>query len=221
MDDQGKALTRRITLAEDWLARARRQVEEGERARGVLTLLLAEAEVHRAREAGMEARALPPRPAPSLRAPVAGVLAAATIVAAVALWRPFVPASPSSAEAGEVSPYRIVTLAAGTGTLLGLVQVQAAPEERVVIVSVPPPGDRTRSASPSPVASPQSRRAAPASLPGTAKHVAPGRTEPSLVAPATSVASPGAVETPALLSEADLIDLVLAAERSLRRSSNQ
>ncbi|MGQ0550683.1 MAG: hypothetical protein ACT4PY_13550 [Armatimonadota bacterium] len=223
MDDQRTILTRRITFAEDWLARARQQVEDGEQARGVLTLLLAEAEVHRARELGTGRIDAAPLCTRRTLGPAVAVAAVVTIVVAAARWRPFDPAAWAAAAwttaaAGEVSPHPIVTLSAGHSSLLALVQ---APEaiERTVTIHVPVPVTVRVPASPATVQRADDR---PASMstsvrPAAAAQPAPRRSEAS----AAAAVPPTVSENSTLLSEAELIDLVLATERSLRRATNQ
>ncbi|MGH2404898.1 MAG: hypothetical protein ACRDGN_10595 [bacterium] len=217
MDNQRAVLTERITFAEDWLARARRQVDDGEQARGILTLLLAEAEVHRARELGTGRPGARTARGGWAFGPVAAVVSAAVIVGAVALWRPFEPAGRSAAAAGEVSPHPIVTLAAGTGTLLNLVR---APEEIRRTVTVLVPVRVTVSVPASLVTAEPANRHVAATAPVRPAAVAqPAQRGPE--AAAVVAVPPVAPETSALLSEAELIDLVLATERSLRRTTNQ
>ncbi|MGH2373160.1 MAG: hypothetical protein ACRDIC_06725 [bacterium] len=217
MDDQRTVLTRRITFAEDWLARARRQVEDGEQARGILTLLIAEAEVHRARDLGTgHADTMPVRAGQRL-GPFAAVAVAVAIVATIALSHPFGPLAWSTAAAGEVSPHPIVTLSGGNDSMLRLVQAPQALERTVtvpvavqVMVRIP--------ASPLTVERAVDRPAgAPAPVRPTAAQPAPRRPE----VPAAAALPPTVSESSALLSEAELIDLVLATERSLRRATNQ
>ncbi len=217
MDDQRTALTERITFAEDWLARARQQMEGGEQTRGILTLLLAEAEVHRARELGTGWTAPRPRSATRTLGPIAAVAAAAVIVGAVALWRPVGPAAWSTAAAGEDPPPPVVSLSAGTGALLRLVQAPEAIERTItvpvavrIMVRVPSSPAHAELAA-------DTRASAPAPARIAAGQPAPRRSEAS----AAATVPGGGTETSPLLSEAELIDLVLATERSLRRSTNQ
>lgn len=212
MEGHKTALTERIAFAEGWLARARRQVQDGDQARGVLTLMLAEAEVHRARE--LNAVTADPgasRPAVARGAIVALAAAAALIGATVGVWRPAGPAAARDSAARDGIRPPIVVLAGGTGSMLRMVQAPEAPVERTVVRSVILRVTASSSQAPASLAA----LPTPAAVPVT--HPAPPRPESRPVA-APPEAAPSA---PALLSEADLIDLVLATERSLRRSANQ
>lgn len=216
MDNQGRDLTRRITCAEDWLARARRQVEDGEQARGILTLLIAEAEVHRARDLGTgHADAMPVRT--GRRLGTFAALTVAAVVTVIALWHPFGPLAWRTASAGEISPHPIVTLSAGTGSMLRLVQAPQ-PSEPTVTVPVPVQIMVRVPASPVTVERAADRQpSAPAPVRPTAAQPAPRLSEVS----AAAAPPPTVPESSARLSEAELIDLVLATERSLRRTTNQ
>lgn len=213
MEDHKTALTERIAFAEGWLVRARRQVQDGDQTRGVLTLMLAEAEVHRARELGaITADPGASRPAVARGAMVALAAAAALIGATVGVWRPAGPAAARDSAARDGIRPPIVVLAGGTGSMLRMVQAREAPVERTVVRSV------ILRVTASPSQAPASLAALPTpAAPVPVTHLAPPRPESRPVA-APLEAAPSA---PALLSEADLIDLVLAAERSLRRSANQ
>lgn len=216
-------LSERITFAEDWLARARRQLEQGETARGNLTLLLAEAEVHRARELGMSGER--GRPALSPGRVAVGILTVAALAAA--MWANGLQpaATPQPADSSSAV---IVTLSEGRGSLLELVRAPAVADAKTddrgrparakaaqaqvrtvvgrplpsalepVVVASPPP------LKPEPVPSAAAAPPAPPSPPATAD------------TPAPAVAQPSA---PPVVSEANLIDLVLATERSLRRAN--
>ncbi len=226
MADDRTALTERIAYAESWLDRARRHIEDGDIDRGTLTLILAEAEVHRAREAGLSVSAptAPARGARRLRrAGVAiGVLAAAFVLVAASVGAL---KDKAPTEARDVTPVSVVRLSAGAGDMLRMVVV---PEpvaartvertiERRVILRVPVPVETMarddRSARPV-LALPQG--AAPQSA---APQVAVSTTVPPAPGPAPAFAP--AAPAPVVLNEAEVIDLVLAAERSLRRSAKQ
>jgi len=208
MDEHTPDLRQQITYAEDWLARARRQVDQGEHARGAFTLLLAEAEVQRARERVMASAVSEPVPRPrrsdaALVASVALVLVGAALAM---LWS--APQGPLSGAASEVA---IVVLDTESGAMLRMVQAAPEPVERTVVKPVV-----LRIAAPPAAAMEESRPAAPPvtilvrAVPAVAPAVAPAPAPPA-VAPTS----------PVLLSEADLIEMVLAAERSLRRSGGQ
>jgi len=214
-------LSERITNAEDWLARARRQLEQGETARGTLTLLLAEAEVHHAREIGMDA-------AP-VRAPLPRVHAAIGMVTVVALvaaiWVSGI--QPATApQSTDASSTRIVTLSDGHGSLLELVQASAVADAKidenqgfpvkVRVVRVPVRSIMTLPVlSTAPVLAISRPPVRPEPETAAVIAVAPVPSPPA-DAPAATTAQPG---SPPLVSDANLIDLVLAAERSLRRAN--
>jgi hypothetical protein len=222
MGNDRTGLTERITFAEDWLDRARQQIEDGDLNRGTLTLILAEAEVHRAREVTMTA--------PVSTVPARGrvhVHAAGMVIGALALAAAVVVASAAvlqfktPVQARDLAPVSIVRLSAGTGEMLSIV---VAPEpvvertvEKRIILRVPVPvavavrDDR-------PIA-PVLSEASPAAPLAVTPRVAASAVVP--VAPASITAAPVVAPAPALLNEADVIDLVLAAERSLRRSAKQ
>lgn len=218
MDDQRRDLTRRITFAEDWLSRAKRQVEYGEQARGVLSLLLAEAEVHRARDLGTgHVDTMPGRPGRKLGT-FAVLASAVAVAAAIGLWQPFGPFAWGTASAGEVSPHPIVTLSAGTGSMLRMVQAPQPSLERIVTVPVVVQVMVPLPASPLTMERTAERHpGASAPVRSTAAQPAPRRAEAS----AATAPPPTVSENSTLLSEAELIDLVLATERSLRRTTNQ
>ncbi len=221
MKHEHAQLSERITNAEDWLARARRQLEQGETARGTLTLLLAEAEVHHAREIGMGA-------AP-VRAPLPRVHAAIgmlTVVAlAAALWAAGIQPATVPQSTADASSTTIVTLSDGHGRLLELVQASAVADAkieenqglsvkvrvvRVPVIMTPP----VLSAAPVLGISPPPVRPGPEPVPVVA--AAPVPPSPPADAPASAAAQP---PSPPVVSDANLIDLVLAAERSLRRAN--
>ncbi|MDQ7840212.1 MAG: hypothetical protein RDU83_04185 [bacterium] len=206
MEQDTKGLTERISFAEGWLARARQQVEAGHHERGMLTLVLAAAEVRIAREAGGPTV----RPQPEGRA-LSGWIAAgmATLCAATLIFL-VVPraAGPTDVHSGQAPP--VVVLSGGTGAKLDLVTAPPPAVERTVtrtiFVRVPVM-----------VKEGVARQAAPATAPSrpAARHVPAG---PPLPPPATAASAGSTAQPPALLSEADVIELVLAAERSLRRT---
>jgi hypothetical protein len=119
--------------------------------------------------------------------------------------------------ARDTSSVPVVVLDGETGSMLRLVQSPQDPVERTVIKPV-----IFRIAAPSaPVVA---LVPAPPSAPAAALTPAPRPQAPTAVTPAVAPAAttpvppaPAAAPAPMLLSEADLIELVLAAERSLRR----
>jgi hypothetical protein len=227
MDKRTITLTERIVFAEDWLDRARRQLQQGEVAGGALAMLLAEAELCRARETGLRVPTVPPqtgarswRSWAGFAALACGGILLAFVLAAVSPPQPGGLAQP-------VAP--ALRLAPGTGELLRMVTVPEPAIERTIVrsrvirIPVPPPAPGPRGATPASAAS------APATPASAAAPPLPERRSPP-VAPAPAPQAASAVipvlATPpapaaAVLSEAEVIDMVLAAERSLRRAGNQ
>ncbi len=227
MGDDRTVLTERIAYAESWLDRARRHIEDGDIDRGTLTLILAEAEVHRAREAGRSVS--PPSPPTRSTRRLRGAGAAIAVLAAAAvLVAASVVALKDNApvEARDVAPAPVVRLSASVGDMLRMV---VAPEpvtertiertiERRVILRVPVPVEiPARDDRPARPVLTVPQGAAPQA---PAPQVAVSTTVSAAPAPAPAVA-PAAAPAPVVLNEADVIDLVLAAERSLRRSAKQ
>jgi len=215
MDERTPDLREQLTFAEDWLARARQQVDEGQQARGALSLLLAEAELRHARERVMASAAQ----GASTRTRWAGaglaVAAAAAFigVALLLIWA----AVPMGSVAHDTSSVPVVVLGGEIGSMLRMVQSPQDPVERTVIKPV-----IFRITAPSAPA--VALVPAPPSAPAAALAPAPRPQVPTAVTPAVAPAAttpvppaPAAAPAPMLLSEADLIELVLAAERSLRR----
>ena len=231
MSDARSVLTERIAFAEEWLDQAKRQLADGNVANGSLHMILAEAELQRAREVNAGSVSPDPLPAPSTFWSVlstrgvarasAGVLAVAGFAAAL-LWH--MPVVREAAPADTSWP--VVVLSEQTGDMLRLVGTPSAPEPLIVertvertivkpmIVRVP--------------AASQVRLAAAAAAPPIAPVAAGPRAArapgPVVVAPqpahAPATQSTTASEAPPaapVISDADVIDLVLAAERSLRQ----
>ncbi len=208
MDEHTPNLRQQITYAEDWLARARRQVDQGEHARGAFTLLLAEAEVQHARERAMASAVSAPvsrrrRSGATLAAAVALVLAGAGLGM---LWR-----TPHGPRVDAASDHAIVVLDTQSGSMLHMVQTAPVPVERTlvkpVVLRIPAPlAAAVEEVRPSARALAVPARVIPAATPVVAPAPAPPTVTPA---------------PPVLLSEADLIDMVLAAERSLRRTGGQ
>lgn len=219
MDEHRTSLTDRIRFAEGWLDRARRQIRDGQVVHGALTMMLAEAELHRARDVGLPLVGVArvssaSRPRASWLA--AGVLAAAAaVLVAVSVTVSF--QAPVTAD--DSAP-PIVTLVGGTGEMFRIITVPGPVVERTV---VRPQIIRLTAPRPRPAVPPMSVSTPPALH--VASAVRPSE-RPALQAPPAPPAAP-AVAAPApaapllLLSDADVIELVLAAERSLRRSANQ
>jgi hypothetical protein len=219
MDERGTTLNDRIAYAEDWLDQARRRIQDGQMTRGTLALLLAEAELHRAREAGAPACARPAAGRPWAAWTALGAIALAAVVLAVSLvsHHPLVMAPDSDRAA-----LPIVRLSAGTGEMLRLVTAlepvveRTVVQSRVIHVRVPVPVQPVVPAAPAapPVVAPKPVAAGPA-VAAPARTVAP----PAPVQPAAAVPAP--TVAPSLLTDAEVIDMVLAAERSLRKAGNQ
>ncbi|MDI6771476.1 MAG: hypothetical protein QME77_02675 [bacterium] len=200
-------MTERISFAEGWLARARQQVEAGHHERGLLTLVLAAAEVRLAREAGGQSV----RPQPDGRALSGWVAAGMATLCAATLIYLVIPRAvgPMDVHTDQAPP--VVALSGSTGAMLDLVKAPPPAAEktvtRTIVVRVPVTVTEgaERQAAPAAAADRPAARHVPVSLslPPSVPTVAAGSTAPQ----------------PVLLSEADVIELVLAAERSLRRSA--
>jgi hypothetical protein len=229
MDDSRSALTERIAFAEEWLDRAKRQLADGNVAHGSLHLMLAEAELQRAREVTGGSKsvvALPPRSAVwtvKATAAIAGAIAVAGVIAAL-VWH--VPVLHYSVDAAD-SSWPVVMFSEQTGDMLRIVSARGVPPEPVIVertvertivkpmivrVTMAPP---VRSA---PVVESASVAPIVAALPATR---APNSRPVASTQPENaSAVQPAAVEAPRgapVISDADVIDLVLAAERSLRQ----
>jgi hypothetical protein len=228
LSDARNALTERIAFAEDWLDRAKRQLADGNVAHGSLHVLLAEAELQRAREVttsaaspdAMSSRA-PSRPAISARV-TAGVIAVVSVAAAL-WWQ--VPVARDTAEPADTS-WPVVVFSGRTGDMLRLAGASNAPSEPMIV-------ERTVERTilkPMIVRVPVAPRVQPAAVairPSEARVVPAPRAAqaPAPVVPApqpahTSTTQSTTAEAPPaapVLSDADVIDLVLAAERSLRQ----
>jgi hypothetical protein len=234
MTDQTSVLTERIAFAEEWLDRAKRHLADGDVTHGSLHVILAEAELQRARETSL---ALRPRASAASSASAASAAAsraawplvaacaviAAGIVAAV-LWHRSMPTA--SFDAPAVS-WPIVTLSEQTGDMLRIVSMPAPALEPAVVervvertvvrpmivrVTAPPAGARVVApAPPAALAAAAPRAPAPAPLPAPQVASLPAPVPPAQ--PAVTAVAP----TAPVLSDADVIDLVLAAERSLRQ----
>lgn len=220
MDERRTTLTDRIRFAEGWLDRARRQIRDGQVAHGTLAMILAEAELHRAREGNLSltgAARMPAAPRARTWWAASGALAAAAAaLVAVVATMPF--QAPVTADDGAPP---IVTLAGGTGEMFRIITVPGPVVERTVvrsqIIRLAAPRPR-RAAPPASVSTPPAVHVAPAAPPS--KRSTPLAPPAPPAAPAV-VAAPVPTATLSLLSDADVIELVLAAERSLRRSANQ
>jgi hypothetical protein len=208
----GEQVVARIGFAERWLERARGQVVAGNLTRGLLTLVLADAEMHHALE---EAGARPSRP-PKLKSTLVRASAAiAALIALSALWPAGDPAS-DAATVDHAPP--IVSLSPRVGTLLDLLSPVSPASP---IVAVP----RTHSPAavrevPVPLPSLRPPAMQPMSVSRKATVQAPAQMSAAQPTPVMPPAPTIQAVQPAVpqLSAGDLIDLVLAAERALRDS---
>lgn len=210
VETEGQQFLARIGFAERWLQRAKRQCQDGDVTRGALTLVLASAEMsHALKTVGSNAVV-------SRRwwvAPLAAAMAVAAAAAVVVSRLPVAPAPVLSAHAPVV-----VTLPAHFGTWLELVGVPAPLPAASVVVHAPAIPQTVRGTAVRPTATQPRVQAAPAATPPIPSQAVVTTTvalpTPTPVAvspvPATQLGAEPA------LSEGDLIDLVIAAERTLR-----
>jgi len=182
-------LSHHIGFAERWLTRAKGEVARGELSRGQLTLLLAEAEIHHARAAEETPAAASPRPHPLMM--VAGTaLCAAVLLAGLSAA---LPRSEVSAVLSSSPP--VIRFKQPVGSTLVLLPMVAAPAAAPEVTSLPPRGP----------------------VPAAAPRAAPRRTSVRAAVMPPTLPAPAQPAAPVVLvSDGDLIDLVLAAERSLR-----
>ncbi|MBI2246791.1 MAG: hypothetical protein HYU65_02465 [Armatimonadetes bacterium] len=200
---------KRIGFAERWLDRAKRQYQDGDVPRGLLTLVLASAEMtHAIRLA---------HPAISTRrrwvVPVAAAAAATAIVLLALAGRPlWMPAPASSAPAPIV-----VTLSNRVGTLLELVEAPPDPSAAPVPQHASPQVTRRSVAGVKRSARDTERLAVFATIPVEPVSVRVVQKQVPSPAPAAGpVIPPAGTIVDYSLSDEELIDLVLAAERILR-----
>ncbi len=198
-DARGLQVMTRIGFAERWLRHAKQHCGDGDVTRGLLSVVLAEAEMHYALETGGMSVKGPARRMMTPALLTVGALAAAVL--AVTMW--LSPAPPARSAVGAAP---IVKLGSPVGSVLDLVQTPTVAPVRLS----------------SPVRD-SSRSGLVASRAVRPMVVDPGRTgplggvPPTLPVPAPSVAV-APLAPPAIgLSTVDLIDLVLAADRMLRR----
>ncbi|MDR7401493.1 MAG: hypothetical protein QN155_04635 [Armatimonadota bacterium] len=189
----------RIGFAQRWLERARRYYSEGNPARSVLTLALADAEVRRA----LEVAGLAPRRAARGPALALAVLAVAALAAVVWIGQAEISGS-SQVHAGPP----VLRLPETSGSVLASL-VLAAPAE------IPAPAQ-------APLSSPaRPRRSAPpaAAAPAAPAPARPSPPSPPPPTPQTPPEPPAVREAPArpALSLDELVELILTADRTLRR----
>ncbi len=207
-DRSGQQVITSIGFAQRWLDRAKRQCQDGDVSRGLLTLVLASAEMSHALRMAEPAGALRRRwivPAIALGT------AAALSFAAFASWQGGPPAPASSATAPA-----IITFSSRVGTLLEPMQLSPA-QMKILPVGQPV----------TPLATRRPARATPpmrVDAPADAARSVPDVPAPVAVTPPVPVPRPAAAlsSLPAGtvaesgLTDSELIDLVLAAERILR-----
>lgn len=210
----GEQVVTRIGFAERWLDRAKRQCAEGNLTRGALTLVLADAEVHHALQVAgaMGTRRAGRTVIPPLM--LALVVASAGVLLLSRLWM-----APVTVSADPAPP--IVTLTSRVGTLLDLVQTVPQPASRIVLTA-----PAVKSATmPVRTVTRDVRHSSGAStvLPSLASPstTAVVQLAPSPVPLQTVSVSPAATPAAREISTGDLIDLVLAAERTLRSDPAQ
>ncbi len=203
-DPRGRQVMARIGFAERWLHRAKRHCGDGDVTRGLLTLVLAKAEMHYALEtSGMSMKAASrQRMTPALLA----VVALAVAVVVIMSW--LEPAPPAHSAAATV---HIVKLVTPVGIWLDLVQAPSLSTSPLpaLVSGARAVGSRLvlrheNTLRPSPVQA----------APGNALVDSDAAPVP---ATATAVVGPAPSAPPVLLSAVDLIDLALAADRTLRR----
>lgn len=223
--EQDQQIVTRIGFTEQWLDRAKQQCAEGNVARSWLTLVLADAEMHHALQA-----AAPTTRSHSPRTVAAAMIAIAAVAGAVIIAATQWPGR-QAAISGEPAP-PIVRLSAPVGQLLEIAApsspaqaaapAQAASPTRRTARRIAPPTDASKTgrsaataivpaaSTPSPAPAPVMTVQAPTSLPTSPQHAS------------SQVATPPEVSRPALeISAGELIDLVLAAERTLRSDANR
>ncbi|MGH2452613.1 MAG: hypothetical protein ACRDF5_02470 [bacterium] len=184
-------LAHHIGFAERWLVRARQEVARGDLGRGLLTLLLAEAEVHHARSGAVALEHAANRPSAVVTILGASALAAALLVGLAAA----LPQSDIAAVLPSSAPV-MIRFKQPVGSTLALIPMVVAPAPAAVI------------SAPSQVSA----------APGAPRRLGPRRppVRSATAAQSAPAIGPAPLVLPVLLSDGDLIDLVLAAERSLR-----
>jgi len=217
----------RINFAERWLQRAREECLDGDVGRGLLTLVLADAEVRRLLQL-----AVPPAPRPRWRRLSLVATAVGLVIAAAMALQLGVPAlRAASVEPTALAPGLL--LRPGTGALLFPLE-DARSEEAVPIiraapsrVAAPPVRVAPAHAGQAPSAVSQGRAGAaaivtaPRPQPVAPRPVASSPTLQTITPAPAPAAAPAVTPVPApsaTLSVGDLLDLVVVADRTLRRS---
>lgn len=202
----------RIGFAERWLHRAKAQCADGDVAGGLMTLSLADAEMRVALETGGWSRHRPSAPRPAMRRWVPWVTLAAATMASVWTLRP----AAVPADAAVVDGPAVVRFSSNVGAVLSLMSVTPAPRAPVQVAR---PEVRPRTLRTAPQAPPRAsaaplRPAAAVAAPTVTPAITPAAHPLTITAPVPAPAlSPAA---PFVLSEVDLIDMVLAANQALR-----
>lgn len=215
----GEQVATRIGFAERWLHRARAQCEDGNVTAGLLTMALADAELRYALEAsGRRMRATGRRrPAPE-RAGRSRLPWLLPIVAAGAIIVWMIRPMPAPVGAGPTSGPPVVRLPSDVGALLATVTVasgQSAPAATARFIAPRPvrpgrTGRPVRLVERAPV--PVSVQPAVSSTAATTAVTGPTTTSPVSVHTSTVPSAP-------VISDVDLIEMVLAADRTLRGTS--
>lgn len=216
----------RIGFAERWLQRAREECLEGDMTRGLLTVVLADAEVRRLLQL-----ATPRAPRRRLR-PVPLFAAVGLLMATIAALQ----VGALDLRAAALAPAALapgLSLRAGTGILLQPVEAAAArevvrAEQPARLVSASRPTTPVRPApaaarrtparavahhTPAPLVQP----AGIPSHPATPAAAPPGPAVAQPSAPFPAVAAAPVQSADSTLTTADLLDLVIIADRTLRR----
>jgi hypothetical protein len=177
----------RIGFTERWLARARRQWTDGNQARGLLTLVLADAELRHAMEtAGVQGRPLAQRSAFATRLLLSAVIASALFL--IGRW------SVTPEAIATAPPLHVVGLSLNSGAQLNPVVI-SAPTAPVAVV----------------------RAAVPPAAPGAASSKVAGSLPTPSRASSSPSTRPVARLDFSAQSRPSLLDLVLTAERVLRQ----
>lgn len=191
----------RIGFAERWLHRAKRHYGDGDATRGLLSVVLADAEMRYALESGgMKFKASP------RRLWIPALLLAGTLAVLAAVTTDWLLPPPAASGAAAAPP--IFRLTSPVGMWLNLVQTAST-------VTIAPRSPVRRDA----VRQFAVRASTLRSAPSPAVRAAPSVS--SSVAPIASPSQPApvvAVPPAAVLSTADLIDLAISADRTLRRA---
>lgn len=236
MNSAEHQILNRIGFAERWLQRAREQCLDGDVARGVLTLVLADAEVRRVLQ-------LAAPPARRTRSPWSPALAGMVVLIVTAAAVQFGALTLGAAPVESAGLVPGLTLRAGSGALLEPLEAADAALPGPVVTALPapavpaaapglrtarrlqtsigaasftPPAGPIRAAQPAPVTRPASGAGGiPVAEPvpsggATATH------PPASPVPVPAVSS--AQAPAAALTTVDLLDLVIVADRTLRRS---